>query len=372
MTIVDDRGRLFGRFNVIDAGLVIVVLVLVPLAYGAYRLFRPEPMEIVSVTPAQVAAGQKPRIRLKGHHLRPYLRAQVGPAQPHLFLIETPEDGEFELPELPPGTYDVTLYDEVQQVARMSRAITIAPPVAAPRVRLQLRGAFFGLDDAAAKSIVKGKTYPDASNAPIEVIEAGMPRDDVRRVRPSANSEAIMDVPVPGSFQVPATLRAVCLPGGERQNCAVNGAVVTPGGTIPISAGLSFVIDAVRADVPAAPLTVRVELVARPEVIDLIAAGDVDLSVGGDGRIVSVANRQTRAGQVSRQISSNAVVETATTPERLASVEAVVRLTADQTPAGLSYRSTPLKPGALFSFETSRYAVRGAVISVAGGGGSPK
>ena len=52
MTIVDERGRLFGRFNLIDAGVVFVLLVLVPLAYAAYRLFRPDPVRIESVEPS--------------------------------------------------------------------------------------------------------------------------------------------------------------------------------------------------------------------------------------------------------------------------------------------------------------------------------
>ena len=38
MTIVDDRGRVFGRMNRIDAGLILVVIVLVPLVYAAYAL----------------------------------------------------------------------------------------------------------------------------------------------------------------------------------------------------------------------------------------------------------------------------------------------------------------------------------------------
>jgi hypothetical protein len=365
MTIVDERGRLFGRFNLIDAAVVLVVLVLVPLAYAAYRLFRPDPVVIQSVEPSHVLVGQKPRIRLHGQHLLPYLRAQVGGAQPHLFLIESPMDGEFDMPELPVGTYDLTLYDEVQLVARMANAITVSPPPTGPRVLLQLTGAFFGLDAAAARGIVAGRKFPDEPGAPVEVIEAGGPRQDLRQVRPVVGSEVLLSVPVPGSLQVPATVRAVCLPGGEHQNCAVNGAIVSPGVTIPVAGGFSFIVDTIRADAPPASVTVRVEFVGRPELIDLVAVGDTDLPGPGVGRIASVTNRQIRAGQVSRQTNSAGVVETATTTERLASVEATVTLSADQTPTGFTYRSMPVKPGALFSFETAKYAAHGAVMSLA-------
>src|SRR3990172_2587558 len=192
MTIVDQRGRLFGRFNLIDTSLVIVLLVFVPLAYAAYRLFRPEAVKIVSVEPSHGPGGRQPRIRLPGQHLRPYLRAQVGGAQPHNFLIESPDNGEFVLPELPTGTFDLALFDEVQEVARMENAITVTPPAARPHVGLQLIGDFFGLDEAGAREIVKGRRFPNEPGASTEVLEAGAPREDVRRVRPVVGSEAIV------------------------------------------------------------------------------------------------------------------------------------------------------------------------------------
>ena len=40
MSLVDDRGRVGGSINLIDAIVVVLIVVLVPLAYGAYLLFR--------------------------------------------------------------------------------------------------------------------------------------------------------------------------------------------------------------------------------------------------------------------------------------------------------------------------------------------
>jgi len=51
-------------------------------------------------------------------------------------------------------------------------------------------------------------------------------------------------------------------------------------------------------------------------------------------------------------------------PERFATVDADVLLTADSVPTGLGYRSMAIKPGSLLTFETTRYVVRGTILSV--------
>ena len=52
MTLLDDRGRVAGRVNLVDAVAAIVILVLIPVAYGAYLLFRTPPPKMLSVSPA--------------------------------------------------------------------------------------------------------------------------------------------------------------------------------------------------------------------------------------------------------------------------------------------------------------------------------
>jgi Domain of unknown function (DUF4330) len=364
MEIVDDRGRLFGRLNLIDAGILIVVIVLVPLAYVSYLLFRPAPMRITSVDPNRVFEGQQPRVRIHGSNLRPYLRSQIGSAQPHTFLIESPMEGELQVPALPAGTYDLTLYDEVQEVARLKNAITIVGAPASPQVRLRVSGAFYGLDEAAARAIAVGKTFP-SDGGPIEILAAAAPREDVRRIRPLAGVEPLFSVPVPGSWQVAATIRVACVPPTERRNCVVNGVSMLAGETLPMPGGPAFAVESVHADSPAASVVARVQFMGRPEVLDLMAIDDVD-SWGGAGaaRVLALRNRQVVSGQVSRQVSVAGMVETTMTPERVGSVDADVELPADQTPSGLSYRLTALKPGAAFTFETGRYVVRGSVVSI--------
>jgi hypothetical protein len=364
MTIVDDRGRLFGRLNLIDAGILVVAVVLVPLAYAAYLLFRPAQMQIDAVEPNRVFEGQQPRVRIHGKNLRPYLRSQVGSTQPHTFLVETPMDGELQMPALPAGTYDLALFDEVQEVARLKNAITVIGAPASPQVRLRVSGSFIGMDETAARAIAVGKTYP-SDGGPIEVTAAAPPREDVRRVRPLAAAEPLFTVPVPGSWQVPATIRVACAPPTERRNCIVNGVSMLAGETLQMPGGPLFVIEAVHANSSAAAMVARVQFVGRPEVIDLIGVDDLDSWGGAEAaRVVAVRNRQTLTGQVSRQVSLAGVVETTLTPERVASVDVDLELSADQTPAGMSYRLTALKPGAAFTLETPRYLVRGTIVSV--------
>jgi hypothetical protein len=43
VTVLDDRGRLFGRVNLVDALVVGFIVLLIPVAYGTWLLFRPSP-----------------------------------------------------------------------------------------------------------------------------------------------------------------------------------------------------------------------------------------------------------------------------------------------------------------------------------------
>ena len=48
MAILDERGRLFGKINLIDLALILLVVVTIPLGYAAYLLFRTPPPRITS------------------------------------------------------------------------------------------------------------------------------------------------------------------------------------------------------------------------------------------------------------------------------------------------------------------------------------
>jgi len=364
MSIVDERGRVFGRFNLIDASVVIVLVLLIPIGYAAYAVFRPAPMRITSVKPTQLVKGRDTRLQITGEHFRPYLRAEVGGAQPNRFLIQTPADGEIVVPDLEPGTYDIALYDEVEEVARMKNAVTIVAPPAPPAVKMQLVGAFVNLDEAAARTITAGLQLPPRGNMVIEVVSAAMPARDLRRVRMGPLS---VDLSVSGTWSVPATVRIGCVFNFDNQSCTVNGTAIVPGLVLAVSDTVRFVVDEARADTPGLPMDILVRFEGRQEVLDTMKAGDVDkLAPTGNGsraaRIVTVASRQTVAGQTSLRVGLQPLEVTTQTPDRIAVVEAVVRLVAEPGADGPSYRAGLVKPGALFTFDSPSYVARGSIV----------
>ncbi len=365
MPVIDERGRLFGRVNLIDAAAAVLLLVLLPIAYSAYRLFRPPRIEIHSLTPGRVTQGDAARLEIKGANLRPYLRAQVGHTQPRRFLIETPSQGEMVIPsDMEPGTYDFTMYDENQQVAALKNALTIVPVKRPSTASVQLVGVFFGLDEAAARTVAAGRMFP-GQDGPIHVLEATPPRGDVRHVRTTAGGSAPVTIPVPDSWQVGATLRAPCAAGADGAQCQVNDLAALPGTTLPLASGFSFAIEDVRPDAPGVPVDLTVQFSGRPEVIDLMRAGDVDLLPGGGSvaaRIVSLGARRTATGEMTRQPPSAAVIETLRAPVAVAMLDVEVHLVAAETPLGFSYRSATIRPGDAFAFQTPRYAVWGTVV----------
>lgn len=130
MALIDDRGRVFGRINLIDAIVAALVVGLVPVAFGAYRLFRVPMPVVTSIQPTQILEKKPATIQLTGTDLRPYLRAWFGTNESSGFLVQSPTQAEIKVPAtLPPGTYDLILFDEGQELTRVAGAVTVVPPV---------------------------------------------------------------------------------------------------------------------------------------------------------------------------------------------------------------------------------------------------
>jgi hypothetical protein len=153
MPLIDARGRIFGRLNVIDASLVAFVLLLLPIGFTAARLFRLRTPVIDKVEPAEQPVGRDRRISIHGHDLRPFLRAFVAPTGKPFSLIdrvreggegvvsvETPEDMEVVLPDIAEGSYDLYLYDESREVAhRIGAFVLKTPPVVERTLKAKVR-----------------------------------------------------------------------------------------------------------------------------------------------------------------------------------------------------------------------------------------
>src|SRR5262252_6658974 len=120
MAVVDDRGRIGGKVNLIDAVIAVVILGLIPVALGAYLLFRTPIPTLLSVTPSSLYQGQNLRVTFNG-------------MQGQSFLIGNTTYALVELPDLKAGTYDVGLWDYRQQMGPvLPKALTILPFAATP------------------------------------------------------------------------------------------------------------------------------------------------------------------------------------------------------------------------------------------------
>src|SRR5262249_55617911 len=154
--------RLFGRLNLIDALVAMLVVVLIPIAYTAFLLFRTPAPRITAVDPAQVAVGREMRVKVRGTGLRSLFRANIGDLPASAYLFENENSADVLFANIGPGTYDLSLFDGVQEVARLQRAVTILPPSAPPTAKVRLAGSFIGLDAARAGQLTAGQRFPAA------------------------------------------------------------------------------------------------------------------------------------------------------------------------------------------------------------------
>ena len=169
MALIHDRGRVFGRINLIDFALLAFVVVLLPLGYGSYLLFRTPPPQIHAVTPNPVTFKRgEQRVRVTGEYLRPFMKATLGQYDARAFLVEHATSAELLFVDLPIGTYDLALFDAAREVARMPHALTVVPPPAPP---VQIVGAFVGAN-AADAALTAGARFGDEKSG-VEIITAG-------------------------------------------------------------------------------------------------------------------------------------------------------------------------------------------------------
>jgi len=229
MSVIDDQGRVFGRFNLVDSLLVVLLILALPAAYAAHLLFRDPPPSIDRVWPNAVEQGSGRLIEIKGAHLRPYMRISFGDQQAVSFQYYGPSQAFVPAPPLEPGTYDVVLYDYMREVARVPKAFTVSGPMRPPTIRLRVRGAYIGLTPAAAAGLTPGRPWNATEGVIGEIETKGEPRPSVARVKVS--DALTVPVPVAGQVELPATIIVTCPtsvgPGGALR-CSTAGATFAP------------------------------------------------------------------------------------------------------------------------------------------------
>jgi uncharacterized protein DUF4330 len=368
MSLVDDRGRVGGRINLIDALAIALVVVLVPVAYGAYLLFRTPAAKLLTVDPPKVYQGPNLRVTVNGQNLRPFMRVSFDTVQGRTFLIGSTKYAQVDLPDLPPGTYDVVLYDFMQEVDRLRRALTILPLAPTPTIEMQVAGSFRPVGDDVARQLKVGLKFPPTGDPTAEILSLGARRPIDMRMRAG---DVTLNLALPGQFEQPATLKIKCFPQSSSDgtmHCAMSGpqvaATVAPDSFLTLAgpAGwVNFQIDEVHLATPAATADARVRLVATPEIAARMKAGDVDTSpraraLGHGAVIVSLgAPRAVPAAEAGPHppIGGGARV-----------IDAVMRVPLERTSTGWRYKDQPLRAGEPFSFETAQYTVSGEVSDV--------
>ena len=274
MALTDDRGRLFGRVNLIDAALALLVVVVLAFAALGYALFRlPRPPVVTSVSPNRIPANEEHSLQLKGQNFIPYLRAYLGRtdetgfvknlteeekrdgftlmnATRVQFLLETPTLAEIKVPALGVGSYDVHFYDETGHVGATIAAFVVEPQESAgPGIgTLIVTGAFGGLEPEDANTVRAGDRVTSGDLSWGDVLSVGRPEPDVA---PIAVLDRVVPTQVAGLLQVPARLRVRCRVVGNE--CRVEGVTVLPGRGLRALVGTHqtiFRIDTVEADTP--------------------------------------------------------------------------------------------------------------------------
>ncbi len=411
MPLIDDQGRLFGKVNLIDALVVLFVLGVIPLVYGAFLLFKTPVPVIDSLTPAQVVEKTEVAIRVEGHDLRPFLFARIGDREARGFLVQTPRIGEIKLPlDMEPGTYDVALFDQAQELTRKAGAITILrtpprPVSRLPRLDVQALGHFVGINDRSRTLFAVATTFEPprvegGAAAPVEpplgeVLAVRDPERGTERLRVGDN--VFINAPATQDWHVPAILRLNCaITGNECRigdvavaqravitlplNRARTAEDVPPAGTAGAAATVAeqvrFVISEIRQPdarlefptIRSATATVRVRFVAPPEVADLMKAGDVDLLVppaapDGERAVLTEvsSDRQvvTATNQIDAVMRRNLGVQ-----QQVTLFNGSVRVPVTFTPLGWTYKERAVKVGAPFYFETTAGGMAGWIVEL--------
>lgn len=346
MSVIDDRGRLFGRVNLVDAIVLALIGMLVPLAYASYLLFRTPPSTLTDVEPKSMVLGPNPRVRITGTNLRPFMRVSFNDEQGRTFLIGSTTSAEVDLPDLAPGTYDVVLYDYAQELSRLPQAFTVLPPMPAPTATLVVTGTFIGLTSAQAEALTTGTRLGNGSDAG-EVLAVGEAQPSSARLR---SGGTVVNVTLDGQVQVPGAVRVTCWlennadgslrcvsPGRQHPATVTTDAILN----LPLGAQdwANFQVAEVFPPTPPVFSTVRLRAATLPSVLNRVTTGDRDLS----GPLFPGAwvGRVTAAGP---------------------GQDLTLRLPVQRVADGWQYRNQPLKAGRPLRFETSAYVIEGTVL----------
>lgn len=338
MPVVDDRGRVFGRFNLIDVALLVLLAGIIPLGYGAYALFRIPAPKLTEVKPNTRQHESEFRIVVHGENLRPYMRVSLNDMQGRTFLFKSDTAAEVVFGDVPPGEYDVVLYDNAQERGRLKKAFTLTPS-ALPSAQLDIAGFITGLNATAVKQITVGRKFGRS----FEVMAVGKPGSDLAQVMAGGKP---LEVAVPQTFRLPVLIRVNCdvISGSGGFGECVAGRVLGPGVylDLPVENGrLPLLAVEIRPTTPPTRIDIGVRLNVNDPALPLINVGDPDV------------------GYSMNEFAGGARISGRPSPTQVAlSVPAI------PTIGGWSYSGQPIRVGAPITIVTSRYQFLGIINAV--------
>jgi len=337
MTMIDRDGRVFGRFNLIDAAVAAFVMLLLPIGYATYLLFRPSHPVIESVTRVEVTKEERrvaggsmlsAKLKLKGSGFNPLLRAQIGSTSAMGFVFETPNSADVLVGLVPAGKHDLVLFDGVQEVARARDAVEIQA-TGGPSVRAY--GWLTSLVKSEADALKPGFASEPTAPGAFQVIAIGAIRP--ARARLAIGSQAA-DLPIPGRFERAAELLLRCdWPSSDACNIGGESLIQPPPIAVTLPGGLRFEIDEIAP--PEDPRTAVAHV--------RLALPVTGMKVGDRDAIVSAGAAEITA---------------------IGGTTITVKLGLHESREGWRYRGQLLAPGALMTLRTDAYVVNGTVIDV--------
>jgi hypothetical protein len=344
MSVLDERGRLFGRINVVDAALAAFVIVLLPLAYGTYLLFQPARPQIISVAPSPITVAElrigngsslAAKFKIQGTGLTPLLRARVGDSDALGLVFESPTSADVLVGPVPPGKHDLILLDGVHEVARANGAIDIQASTGTP---IRISGWLIEMDKAASAALRVGVTVPANSPSSFQVAALGPEQDGKSRTRFNG---AIIDGKPNGLIDREAALIARCDSPPMYEACSIGGQAIV--GAAPLILGLPggyrFELHEVLPMESPTEATVTIRI-AGPAAA-LVQPGDEDVLFDA---------RRARVTAIGRSDATGATV--------------TLQLGLDRARDGWRYRGKLVRPGGTLAMTTSRYETIGHVLAI--------
>jgi hypothetical protein len=343
MAIVDQQGRLFGRLNLLDAALVLLLFALIPLGYASWIVFRTPPPRITSVEPTMLMAQPEVRIVVHGVNLRPFMRVSLSTKQGADFLFRDSSRAEALFKDVGPGVYDVVLYDPEKEQFRLPNAVTVTL-TPAPAAHMIVIGSLGNLKADQVPQVKAGLTLPGFG----EVAAVGKPLPQSTRVASGLNTMEVRD---PSAVRLPVSVRMGCAVRSREGHavCVVGEVDLRPGAllVLPTPFGLlPFQIEQMRSAAEVEQVRATVRFQADPRILSQMKKGDLDVA------------------RTTNELASGAALLDVSAP-RPDIREAVIELQAQRDPAGWMFQNQPFRVGGPFVLRTPLYELTGTVVALA-------